>query len=844
MKNNLSYFTLIESPLGYGKTFFIENIINSPQNKDYLFIKYIHQNDDFINCLIQSFHLKNISSPLSENLIEWYKFFEKNNQKIVIIFDDIDLIQDKKIFDFIDFFIKNKNKNLSLIISSSSKLVLNKSVLIKDFQWINKDDLAFNPKSLKKLWQDNSLEIKIKDIEFLNYSKGWSQAINLYLSYIKGDISKQKFDYLLKESILSLFSAINIDSVFSNSYNSELEKNLLEREDWSELILDFLSRFSQKNFQYWVYLAIKNNTEIDTSINYLERALSLSFSKVSEDELNKDIKLYIYDRLIYFYSINCQYHKVDEIFEVTENYFSEIESFFLDSNHKRYSSDIVHYYMKANRLRQKSMYSQALEYIEKIQKNVIYFTSKFQTKSYILKGLIYYQIGEYKNTREYYQRAIYLAKAEKNYTLEIEITIMLAFLNVWEGKNIDILPTNIIEIIDNFPIKEQPLMWLNLAFYWILGEKIDIESVELILNKIEIINYKLKYKYLIPLIADIKARMLRYKGDYENAFYEHKIAIDNLSNNSFEYIHAQLNMSLTLIKVNNLESAIIILKEVYSLALKSSSLGLLKESEILLKQIDSSFINEKSIVIQNENSNNNLSYIQIESFGGFNIKVNGKDNIKWSRKRAKNLFIHLLFNNRGIHRESLAEILFPDDMQPLKNLDVHIHFIRKIFDNSKDRENSIIIFKNSCYFLNKNFNYVFDIDIFESTFNKWLKTDDLKLKLLLSEQMINLYQGEFLPEIDFADNWQSERENYRKRIIEIINYLIKNSDKEISEIYEKLLLIEPLLEENYIKFMKYSYQNKALVKNIYKRCLNVFKNELGLESSNALSDVYNELIKK
>lgn len=837
MKYSLPYITLVQAPGGYGKTYFINNLIESNQDQDYITINYIHQKDGFINCLIMSFGLKNINPPISSQLIDWYKFFSNLNKKLLIVIENIELVKDKEVFDFIDFFITNNPKNIYFIFSSAKKLNITQKVISKSFKLIEKEDLVFNINSMKKLWQKNDLELTQKDNDFFRLSNGWNQAIILYLQYSKNEISENKFDFLIKEAIFSLFSDLDIKRIFSDEINPQLKTNFLEKEKWSQMIIDFMSEKNKNNYEYWNYLARQDNTEVNQAILYLERALSIvtsinnplkqnNYSLATQD---------IYNRLIYSYSINSDYNQVDQIFSKTEKYTEEYNKV----------NSAIYYYMKANRLRQKSLYKEAFDYlktvldIESSDNNVL----KFQTKSYVLKGLIYYQVGEYQKTREYYQKAIYLAKAEKNYTLEIEITIMLAFLNVWEGKNIDILPPNIKEIIASFPIKEQPLMWLNLAFYWILGENISIDSVELILNKIKIINDRLKYNFLIPLIADIEARMLRYKGDYESAFYHHKIAINNLSHDSFEYIHAKLNMSLTLIKTLNIESAKIELNEVYNLARESGSLGLLKEAEILLKQTDNSFKIEKV----NSGSNeifNNQNYIQIDSFGGFTVKVNGQDNIKWSRKKAKNLFIYLLFNPRGIHRETLAETLFPDDMQPLKNLDVHIHFIRKIFDWSKDRENSIIIFRNSCYFLNKSFNYVFDIDSFNSNYMKWLKTNDTKLKILLSEQIISLYKGEFLPEIDFADEWQSERENYRKKIIEVIKYLLKNYDNDKNnEIFEKLIYIDPLTEENYIEYMRFSVKNKALLKIIYKRYIKTMKNQLSLDPAITVTNLYNDLIK-
>lgn len=826
MSEKMSYINLIEAPKGYGKTYFIDNNFI---DDNYQKINYIHQNDNFINCLIMSFQLKNISCPISDNWLDWYKFFNKSKESFVLTIDDLELIKDSKIYDFIGFFIKNKSKNIHFVFAISEKISIDtKTFLNKDFKLIQKEDLVFNQKTIKRLWKDNNLELNKNDLEFLSLSKGWPQAISLYLDFRKKKLSKEKFDYLLKESVLAIFSDLRTNNIFSEKLNKSLEKKFLEKDNWSELIFDTLAEINKNTSDYWIYLA-NQSKEINQSILYLKRAVNIC---LAEKEFNQLV--YIYNRLIYFYSNESDYQQLDITLQSIEKYIDMVNDL----------NKTVYFYLKANRMRQKSLYQKALEDIEKVLMinssdiNIL----KFQTKSYVLKGLIYYQIGEYDKTRDCYQRAIYLSKAERNFVLETEITIMLAFLNVWEGKNIDILPENIIEIIDNFKIKDQPLMWLNLSFYWILGEKISIDNVELILEKIKKINEKLKYNFLIPLIADVEARMLRFKGEYEKALYHHKISLNNLQHDSFEFIHAKLNMALTLIKIDKNEEAKLLFKEVYDFALKTKAMGLKKEAETILRLMDSSLIEEKNNVLK-FNSMINQNPIQINFFGGFEIKVDHNETIKWSRKKSKNLIVYLLLSPRGIHRETLAEMLFSEDMQPLKNLDVHIHFIRKIFDNSKDREESIIIFKNSCYFLNRRYDYIFDVESFDSNYAKWSKTTDQKLKILLAQQIILIYKGEFLPEVDFADDWLSERESYRKRTVEVIKDVI-SKEKDNYELYEKLISIDPLDEENYITYMNESYKNKALVKNIYKRYLNIMEKELLLKPDKKIELLYKELLAK
>jgi tetratricopeptide (TPR) repeat protein len=836
MIQKIPYITLIEAPFGYGKTF---NVNKLSSIYKVLKINYLHQNDNFINSLISSFHINKFDCPISSQLTDWFKYFKSLKHELILVFDDFDKINDYKAIEFINFFISNTTSNIYFIISSSVKLNLDENIaLLHNCKYLNQNNLIFNDVSTKELWNEHKLKFSKNDLDFLHKSNGWSIAISLYLQFRKNQITSEQFNSLINQSIKNLFKDIN--NIFSDKNNILLERNLIEKKYLSDLVFEHIAIENKNYFEYWLYISLFKSNSVEQSIIYLQRALKICLSNKKKNEILK-----IYNRLINFYTINSEYKNIDSIIIQAENYITF-------SNQSDLS---VYMYLKANRMRQINNYDESiklLEYIINIDDDAPILL-KFQTKSYVLYGLIEYQKGNYSLTRNYYQKAIYLAEGEKNVVLKTEIEIMLAFLDTWEGKNINILNESIIDIVDSFSLKDQPMMWLNLAFYWILGEKINIDFVELILNKIETINKTLNFNFLIPLIADIKARLLRFKGEYESAFYYHKIALNNLEINSFEYIHAQLNMGLSLIKISNNKEAENLINNVYKNAIKSNSLGLAKEAEILLRQINPNTNIDNKDIQKNQISSNHSNTIEekieinneisFEFLGAFNVFINQK-NVKWSRKKAKNLIIHLLLTPKGIHREYLAEILFPDDDNPLKNLDVHIHFIRKIFDKDKNKDNSIIMFQNSSYFFNKNFIYKSDIEDFKKLYINFTKEYNEDSRKTLALKIIDIYKGDFLPEIDFADYWIAERESYRKKIIEVLIFLLHQPiEDNIDYLCQKLIVIDPLNENNYILVMKKISDNKQLLKNTYKKYIEIMKNELSIEVNENVVNLYNELLK-
>jgi two-component SAPR family response regulator len=470
-----------------------------------------------------------------------------------------------------------------------------------------------------------------------------------------------------------------------------------------------------------------------------------------------------------------------------------------------------------------------------------------QTRAKIVLGLTFYQLGNYEETRKAYNQVLLLAKAENNEALSLEVKIMLSFLDVWEGKSDSELSEDIITSIEKMPIKTQPLMLLNLIFYWILGEKFELNTGITILEKIKCLNQKLCWSFLKPLINDIEARILRFSKEYDKAIICHKSALECLSKNSFEYLQANLNFALTLVKMNKKEEAKEILEKNIERANQVKAKGILREMQVILEQImpqNSTYKINTTAWIPLVNPNNELKKVTTEKeslkinlFDGLKITLGDRKIDKWSRKKSKNVLIYLLFKPNGIHRETLADLVFFTDEldNPLKNLDVSIHSLRKALEpERKVKESSFILFKDSCYIFNWANPHTLDLNDFELNYKVWKKslTSNLAEAISTSSRALELYQGALLPEIDFAELWIEEKEETKRKALAMSNFLtehyLKENDFELAETYaNKAIFIDNLAEETYIALMKIAEKRKdpSSLKNTYERMLYTFKKE-------------------
>ncbi len=838
---NIPNITVLEAPAGYGKTFHIEKQVKALNLKA---LKYDYQENDY-----QSF-IKNLKELCSNNSIpvsesdtpfEWHKAW-KSTEPFILIFDDFHLLNfDKKVNEFLSYFFKNILVNIYIFIASRCKTDLPVHIISTSDvgSYLDKYKLNLAEWECKKLWHEHNLSWNTDDQSFFKLCQGWPISVKLYLKYKQGTLSKPAFKNILHDAVSDAFSPFkqNVD-FFSHENFKELKKWFLESESWPTLWDDTLFSKSQNNPEYWLHKSIQDNVIPQSGLLYLNRALNLAIEKESPE-----LQLKILTRIAHTHTLTGNYPEEDLV-------LSQAEVFLKNG---KVVDNLAWNYLKANRLRQLCKHNEAVELLEKIvtYKCTDKISLNFQTRARVVLGLTAYQQGNYEFTRKCYSDALILADADRNTALSLEITIMLAFLDVWEGKSSDSLPENIVDLIEKQHLKSQPMMWLNLIFYWTFGEKLDLKLDMLILQKIKELSKQLQWDFLNPLIADIEARLWRYHKEYEKAHTCHKLVLSNIEKDTFEYLHANLNLGLTFLRQGNKEKADEILLGTLEQARKAGALGLVREIEILLQTGEPE--NKISQNIQIVKKEFDLPILTIRMFAGFEIQLGDKVITKWPRKKAKQLLVYLLLNQRGIHRETLADMLFMDSMdQPLKNLDVNIHSLRKLLEPTrKSKESSFILFQNSCYTFNWEYPHIFDVNEFESLYKEWQKlhsnfNDETEN---LAKDTIHEYTGIFLPEIDFADDWVSEREAYQKNAIDISSWLVKNQLafnrlNEAEQWCEKLISFDNLNEDSYLLFMQIAAkkQDNYLLKHIYQRMVNTFEKELGSSPSSELEKKYKLLL--
>lgn len=232
--------------------------------------------------------------------------------------------------------------------------------------------------------------------------------------------------------------------------------------------------------------------------------------------------------------------------------------------------------------------------------------------------------------------------------------------------------------------------------------------------------------------------------------------------------------------------------------------------------------------------------IKFYCFGEFKTSLEDKviTNKEWSGFKTKLGLSYLLHNPKGVSKEQLANLLYPDTDITRTAINVILSRIRKAIepDMGKNDSSKYISFNEGKYFFNFGTNYWLDTEEFNHLIKEIAHNHDDKMSILY--KIVDLYKGDFLTEFS-SEHWcQVEKEIYRRKIDSVFEQLFtilykKGEFEEIVKISEKEISIELCNEKAFqrkIKALSAMSKNDEALKH-YKIMKNILKSELGVEPS-------------
>lgn len=250
----------------------------------------------------------------------------------------------------------------------------------------------------------------------------------------------------------------------------------------------------------------------------------------------------------------------------------------------------------------------------------------------------------------------------------------------------------------------------------------------------------------------------------------------------------------------------------------------------------------------------NICKLQFYTLGRFEIykKDKGFYNISGRSTKLWYLFKYLLLNKgKGIPPETILENLLPNEdyENPKNTLQNIVYRLRKLLAREEFFNNCScnILFNNGCYSLYFSDDVFLDTDFFEEYINKAesLKQVMPDKAIEYYETALNLYCGDYFPELVYED-WVIPKRNYYRRlyiqsVLELVKlYQQKKDYDKCIKICEQAIQVESYEEDLHIRFME-NLIAKGRVKeaqNHYELYTSILYKQFGIKPTAELQQVY------
>jgi ATP/maltotriose-dependent transcriptional regulator MalT/two-component SAPR family response regulator len=236
--------------------------------------------------------------------------------------------------------------------------------------------------------------------------------------------------------------------------------------------------------------------------------------------------------------------------------------------------------------------------------------------------------------------------------------------------------------------------------------------------------------------------------------------------------------------------------------------------------------------------------LKILGFGKPSVVLDDQT-VQWAIAKSQELFFFLLQNPKGLSKEQIGAIFWPD--HPPERLDSAFRSTlyrlrRVVFRDS-------VIFENGLYHFNWLSDYWYDVQEFEDLLDKAATSTDSEYKAQLINSALELYRGEYMQ--GTYENWVStERQRLRRRYLTSLETLagmyaeMRKLSRAI-ELYRRLLKEDPFQEVAHRELMRCYYRqgDRAAAIRQYQACIIMLRDELGLMPSPETEELYLHIIR-
>ena len=140
----------------------------------------------------------------------------------------------------------------------------------------------------------------------------------------------------------------------------------------------------------------------------------------------------------------------------------------------------------------------------------------------------------------------------------------------------------------------------------------------------------------------------------------------------------------------------------------------------------------------------------IRALGNPEVSVNGRviSMPEWRTQSVRDLFFYFLYRQEAVTKEQVGAVLWPETRDALA---LKKRFKNDIYRLRRAVGRDVIVFEDEYYRFNREMDYEYDVEAFDSHLMRSNKTADLLSRVEHLQKAIDLYQGPYLADVD--DDW-------------------------------------------------------------------------------------------
>jgi len=256
---------------------------------------------------------------------------------------------------------------------------------------------------------------------------------------------------------------------------------------------------------------------------------------------------------------------------------------------------------------------------------------------------------------------------------------------------------------------------------------------------------------------------------------------------------------------------------------------------------------------------NSKPKILVYTLGKFQVIINGNTLIDkdWGRDKTLQLIQFFITSRHqfGLHKEIVIDRIWnTDDLdQGRRNFKVALHGIRKVMEpNRKTRNEASYISRQGSTYKLETDNIWIDadaLDYYVKLGNQALHSHK-ELAIEVFNEVINLYQGIYLPNRLYEDWSAAERERLQIQALNsymvLAELLLEENPRECIRLAQSALMIDNTWEEAYrIQMQAYlSIGNRPQAIKVYNNCVSVLDEEFGINPLPETKNIMQKILLK